>query len=302
MTWGGAIAAIGAVTAVISVTGVVLFFVFRKKESPRQLKDPKANVALRLVDRQLISPDTIRLKLALDSPQHILGLPVGNHVYLSARINGELVVRPYTPISLDSQKGYVDFVIKVYKANVNQNYPKGGKMSQYLLNLPISQYINVRGPAGNLHYKGDGLFSIRPDNNSPFTEFKVKQVSMICGGSGVTPMFQLLSYILSRQSDVTKVAMLYANNTEKDILLRDELDAFKDKYPHQFRVWYTVKDAPEHWNYGTGFVDEKMLTEHIYPPGEDSLVLLCGPPPMLELACYPNLAKLKYPKDRMFTF
>lgn len=37
----------------------------------------------------------------------------GQHIYLSARINGNLVVRPYTPVSSDDDKGFVDLVVKV---------------------------------------------------------------------------------------------------------------------------------------------------------------------------------------------
>ncbi|KAF8567559.1 hypothetical protein P879_05997 [Paragonimus westermani] len=290
------------VSAALAGTGALLWYFLGRRTAKITLVDPNVKHALRVVDRQFITSDTMFLKLGLDTPDHILGLPVGNHIFLSARINGELVVRPYTPISLDTQKGYVDFVIKVYKANVDPNFPNGGKMSQYLMNIPIAQYVDLRGPAGNLHYEGKGVFQIKPDNSSPPRTYKSKFVSMICGGSGITPMYQLINYILNDEKDCTKLALLFANKTEKDIILRDELEAFQSKYPQQLRVWYTVNEAPEHWAYSTGFVNEQMLSEHIYPPGDDSLVLLCGPTPMVEFACYPNLAKLNYPRDRIFSY
>lgn len=37
----------------------------------------------------------------------------GQHIYLSARVDGNLVVRPYTPVSSDDDKGFVDLVVKV---------------------------------------------------------------------------------------------------------------------------------------------------------------------------------------------
>ena len=37
----------------------------------------------------------------------------GNHMYLTARINGELVIRPYTPVTSNDEIGYFDLVIKV---------------------------------------------------------------------------------------------------------------------------------------------------------------------------------------------
>ena len=48
---------------------------------------------------------------------------------------------------------------------------------------------------------------------------------MIAGGSGITPMKQVSDAILRDKSDGTKVSLLFANQTEGDILLRDELDA-----------------------------------------------------------------------------
>lgn len=39
--------------------------------------------------------------------------PPGQHVYLSAKVNGSLVVRAYTPVSSDEDQGFVDLVVKV---------------------------------------------------------------------------------------------------------------------------------------------------------------------------------------------
>ena len=46
---------------------------------------------------------------------HRLGLPVGQHVNVKARINEKLVIRAYTPISSDDDLGFVDMLIKVQK-------------------------------------------------------------------------------------------------------------------------------------------------------------------------------------------
>ena len=43
----------------------------------------------------------------------MLGLPVGQHLDVQGLTHGgETVIKPYTPVSDDSRKGYVDFVIK----------------------------------------------------------------------------------------------------------------------------------------------------------------------------------------------
>ena len=68
------------------------------------LEDPNTKYALKLIDKKVLSHDTRRFRFALPSDEHVLGLPVGQHIYLTARIAGQLVVRPYTPTSSDEDK------------------------------------------------------------------------------------------------------------------------------------------------------------------------------------------------------
>lgn len=63
------------------------------------------------------------------------------------------------------------------------------------------------------------------------------------GGTGITPMLQLIRHICKDSKDNTQMALLFANQTENDILLRDELEAVQKKFPKQFQLWYTVDTA-----------------------------------------------------------
>ena len=119
-------------------------------------------------------------------------IPSGQHIYLSARINNSLVVRPYTPTTSDENLGHMDLVVKIYPANVHPKFPEGGKMTQYLESLNIGDSIDVRGPSGNIIYRGKGAFDIKEDKKGPAKETRVKRVSMIAGGTGITPMLQLV--------------------------------------------------------------------------------------------------------------
>lgn len=59
---------------------------------------------------------------------------------------------------------------------------------------------------------------------------------------------------------------------------------------------------PPDWPYSKGFVTADMIQEHLPAPAEDVLLLLCGPPPMVQLACHPNLDKLGYSQKMRFTY
>lgn len=43
----------------------------------------------------------------------ISGLPIGQHIHISAKISDDLVIRSYTPVSSDDDFGFVDLVVKV---------------------------------------------------------------------------------------------------------------------------------------------------------------------------------------------
>lgn len=49
----------------------------------------------------------------------------------------------------------------------------------------------------------------------------------------------------NRESDSTKLALLFANQTEDDILLRKELDELAGQHPDRFKVWYTLDNVTD---------------------------------------------------------
>ena len=49
-------------------------------------------------------------------------ISTGQHVYLSAKVKGSLVIRAYTPVSSDEDQGFVDLVVKVRNTASSVNY------------------------------------------------------------------------------------------------------------------------------------------------------------------------------------
>jgi len=291
-----------AAVAVIAASAFLVKIYLSKKKKKITLVDPNVKYPLKLVYKEDISHDTRLFRFALPSKEHVLGLPTGQHIYLSCRIDGEPVVRPYTPVSSDEDLGKVDLVVKIYKANVHPKFPNGGKMSQYLDAMSIGDQIDFRGPNGKLKYEGNGIFSIQKDKKSPPEKKFYQNLAMIAGGTGITPMMQLARQILKDDKDKTKLTLLFANQTEDDILLRNEIEDYMGRFGDKFKVWYTLDRPSSSWEYSSGFVNEQMIKDNLADPGDQTIVLMCGPPPMIDFACKPNLDKLGYKEEHRFAY
>lgn len=79
-----------------------------------------------------------------------MDLEPGQHISITAEIDGVQIMRPYTPIECRPQSSEFDCLIKIYP---------NGMMSQYLDALEIGSSLNIRGVFSDLTYK-DGDFSI----------------------------------------------------------------------------------------------------------------------------------------------
>ncbi|XP_014611066.1 PREDICTED: NADH-cytochrome b5 reductase 3 isoform X1 [Polistes canadensis] len=306
--WIQILPVLATVGTILAITFAIKYYYIskteqsKKKKPPVLLEDSVVKYSVPLIKKEILSHDTRKFRFGLPTENHVLGLPIGQHIHLTTKIDDQIVIRSYTPVSSDDDHGYFDLVIKVYFKNVHPKFPEGGKMSQYLEDMKIGDTIDIRGPSGRLIYKGFGKFSIKLLRKDPPIDYDVKKIVMLAGGTGITPMLQLITAILNEPMDSTQISLLFANQTEKDILLKDELDDLARDYQHHLKIWYTVDTASENWSYSTGHINADMIKEHMFPPSPDTIVLMCGPVPMINIACNPNLDKLGYDSKLRFAY
>lgn len=110
--------------------------------------------------------------------------------------------------------------------------------------VQIGQTIDMRGPKGAMVY----------------TPNMVKKFGMIAGGTGITPMLQIIRAVIRGRSngDITEIDLIFANVNEHDILLREDLDDLVKQDP-KFRVHYVLNNPPQNWSGGVGFVTADMI-------------------------------------------
>jgi cytochrome-b5 reductase len=293
------------------------------------LRNRKTKYKVKLVEKIAVTHDTFRYRFSLGDRTLRLGLPVGKCLKVfGANIahaqkakewnprpeterNGNVVPydprphqnddmtkdgeckkgieRKYTPCTLDSDVGFFEFTIKTYRANVSKIFPNGGKFSQYMESLSVGDMLQIQGPFGRIEYLGRSQWKGSGKQYGARNE-----IGLIAGGSGVTPMLQLIQAVLSDPQDTTKISLLYANKTMEDIIVKEQLDQWSANSNGQFTVHYTLDVPPPIWDGFTGFINDDMISKTLPEPSKNALILMCGPPPMIKFACLPNLEKLQY--------
>lgn len=233
---------------------------YREPVNPHLVKgflDPKEFKGLKVARIDQLSSNVFRYVFKLPGPRDVVGLPIGQHVTVKATIDGKTVQRSYTPTSNNLDRGVLELVIKIY--------PDGQLTGKYFSQLKVGDEVLFRGPKGAMRYQVGHC----------------KKIGMIAGGTGLTPMYQLIRAICEHETDTTEVSLILANQTETDILLRKELEAFARRYPKNFKLWYMLDRPPQEWAYGSGFVTADVMREKLPAPGPDTKFMLCGPPGMV---------------------
>ncbi|KAG1730636.1 hypothetical protein EDD22DRAFT_982614 [Suillus occidentalis] len=243
--------------------------------------------SVRLCDIKQINHDSYLYRFALPKGDQLLGLPVGQHVFVRLRRQDtrEMVQRAYTPIMQQGTVGFIDFLIKLYLPSTS--IPTGGKMTTGFYQLRVGDSVELKGPLGLFIWDGPSTALSKGIKKT------VGEVGMICGGSGITPILQVLRSILQNPESETRVWLISANKTEQDILCREELDTLFVLHGRgRFKLHYTLSVAPEEWPYSVGRINDVLLSEHMPRHSEHGLILACGPDAMISNVVKPGLQNM----------
>ena len=92
-----------------------------------------------------ISPNTKQIECKLPSAQHVMGMTTASCIMINGvGKDGKTIARPYTPTSLNDDKGKFELVIKAYP---------DGNVSSYIDKLKVGDEISVKGPFPKLKYE-----------------------------------------------------------------------------------------------------------------------------------------------------
>ena len=161
--------------------------------------------------------------------------------------------REFTFTCLENES-YLEFTIKIY--------PEHNGLTVEIDKLKIGDELIIREPFGTIKYEGKGVF--------------------IAGGAGITPFIAILRKLKKDEKTEGNI-LLFANKTEADIILKDELKIILGDNCH----FILSEEVNEKYDYGR--IDSEYLKKKIDNFKQNFYI--CGPPPMV-LSLQQTLTKL----------
>lgn len=133
-----------------------------------------------------------------------------------------------------------------------------------------------------------GQFTIETQREHP------RDIFLIGGGSGITPLFSLLKYLLHHEPQ-SRVTLIDANRNEDHMIFRDRLVELARSYPYQLRILAFLSDPKQdlhrlrvemdpvelRWGRLSNALIEDLVVRNRRHPPERSRFFLCGPQGLL---------------------
>ncbi|CAG8500457.1 21044_t:CDS:2 [Cetraspora pellucida] len=204
----------------------------------------------------------------------------GHYIEVQSRVNGQIVIRSYTPLEGSLSKSFTIYV---------KIYPRG-LFSQHLNEQLIGCEIQARGPfdaydrgraylsptlteplssrqrlTGMLPTKKSSL--LNPDSPDGCWD----ELYMIAGGTGITPMLQLIKYHLERsmkqKNDINenvnykRMHLLFGNRKIEDVIDGILLEDLVLSSQGQLTITYCLSEPPPDWDGLQGRIKKQIIQD-----------------------------------------
>ncbi len=177
---------------------------------------------LKVIEKRQLTPESISIGLKIpDNLKDIFQFKPGQFVMIEKEIDGHNLRRYYsiynTPdepiirlgIKLKGADGFADYVMQ---------------------HLKPGQTLNVSIPMNDVPFQFD--------NKNP------QKLLAITIGSGITPFYSFIQYILKHQPE-TKLVLVYGNESPEKTMFYQELHHLSQKYPEQLKIYEAFSQSDQ---------------------------------------------------------
>ncbi len=176
----------------------------------------------------------------------------GQFMFVTIRIDGQEAQKHFTISSSPTEREFIEFTKKL----------TGHPFSNALKGLRVGDWAKIDFPYGDFTFSGE-----------------FKKIGMLTGGIGITPLRSICKYCTDLNLD-SKITLLYGNQSEKDIIFREELESMQTQN-RNLKVVFTTNEHETNWKGYTGRINADMVKNEI-PDYLETQFYTCGPPAMVE--------------------
>jgi len=201
--------------------------------------------------------------VTFDIPQELhetFAYKQGQYLTLKSIIEGESVQRSYSLCSCPLDTAWQVGIKEV----------PGGKFSTYAnRTLQVGDMLDVMEP--------NGRFYVPIDSEADRT------MIAFAAGSGITPIYSIIKTHLESEPG-TKFKLFYINKTVGSIILKEEIEALKNRFMDRFEVYHFLTRETRNLPLLEGRLTEDKLDEiftKIIDPSEIDHCFSCGPEAMI---------------------
>eukprot|EP01138_Halocafeteria_seosinensis_P014719 gb/GECG01015026.1/.p1 GENE.gb/GECG01015026.1/~~gb/GECG01015026.1/.p1 ORF type:complete len:436 (+),score=49.89 gb/GECG01015026.1/:1-1308(+) len=236
------------------------------------------------------------LRFDLERNQRLGLSSAGKHILVRAP-GGKVVAREYTPVSPLREKGYFELAIKTYD--------ESDGMSKCIRNIQVGEHLEVSGPYGDLKLRRNAVkFGTQV--------YTPSHICLVGGGSGVTPLLQILEFLQSGSStrDIP-VYVLCIHRSRESAMLLDHFEQVA-KSDARFRIScaftqgssppsFNTEESPVTYMSSTGHLTADFLTSMWPEPSSKIFAGICG---TIDFCRHFDdvLRDMYYPADNIFIF
>jgi len=177
----------------------------------------------------------------------------GQYFFVTIKKEGQSTTKHFSFSSSPTEKGYIEFTKRITQS-------------------PFSKALDVLRPGDWAHLRMSyGNFTLEGENG---------RIAFLSGGIGITPIRSMCKYVCDKGLQID-IALFYGNNTENDIVFKDDFDRMHAGNKN-IRVVNTLTSpcGTGTWPGRTGYIDSAMIKEEL-PDYKERIFYICGPPDMV---------------------
>jgi ferredoxin-NADP reductase len=171
---------------------------------------------------------------------------------------------------------FITLVFTHHEEEIRRSYSLSSSPDEALLSITVKRITN--GEISRFMLTkikvGDVINAVEPAGRFTITDFlEPKDILLFAGGSGITPIYSQLKYVLNRPGE-SKFTLIYSSQDAKAVLFKTELDKLAQQYPEKLKIIYLLSSEG---NRLSNIIVEQLVRQYSKFDNTKAEFYLCGP-------------------------